>query len=298
MQTRRVMQISKNIIMQTASVLAIISLSIPLHAQNSGAPLPDPTDAECQEIITSMGLENNGGGVAQVNPNPTEPGQGSATPPPIDRTPGATPTPGASPTPGATPAPGATPVPGGNGTGGPAPVATPRPNPPAGGGNIALPTGSAAKCNNGIKMAQSDRASINRALAAKATLQAAAKKHGIDWRLLAAIGVRETNFRVIDSPRPGDPGMGIFQLTNQPGVTRAQAHNLATASDIAARIIAQDMRYLKRKFPRLTPAQLMQATAASFNFGVDDISGNPNTIDKGTTRNNYGENILLLMNCF
>ncbi len=161
-----------------------------------------------------------------------------------------------------------------------------------------MPTGSAAKCNQGKRLAQSDTASVNRSLSAKATLQAAAKRYGIDWRLLAAIGVRETNFRPIDNPNPNDPGWGMFQLTRQPGVTREQAHNLQFAADRAARIIASDMAYLKRKFPRLTQAQLLQATAAAYNFGVDDISGNPATIDKGTTRDNYGESILLLMNCY
>ena len=144
-------------------------------------------------------------------------------------------------------------------------------------------------------MAKKDKAAVNRAIAAKATLQAAARKHGIDWRMLAAIGVRETDFRSIDSKVDG--GMGVFQLTNKK-ITRAQAHNLAFAADMAARIIKSDMAYLKRRFPKLTQAQLWQATFASYNFGVDDISGNPATIDVGTTNNNYGESILLMMNCF
>ncbi|QAY80307.1 hypothetical protein [Sphingosinicella sp. BN140058] len=147
-------------------------------------------------------------------------------------------------------------------------------------------------------MAQSERAAIQRAMQAKATLQAAARKYGIDWRMLAAIGVRETNFLSIDNPNPADPGMGVFQLTRQPGVTREQAHHLAYAADKAAAIVKSNMSILKSKYPRLTPAQLMQATFASYNFGLRNISGDPATIDKGTTRNNYGENLLLLMNCF
>lgn len=147
-------------------------------------------------------------------------------------------------------------------------------------------------------MAQTNSAATSRANAAKATLQAAARRHGIDWRMLAAIGVRETNFRNVDSTRPDDPGMGVFQLTNQPGVTRAKAHDLAFAADYAARMLKANINLLKRRHPNLTQAQLLQAAAAAYNFGPDNISGNPNTIDQGTTRNNYGRNILLLMNCF
>jgi len=43
---------------------------------------------------------------------------------------------------------------------------------------------------------------------------------------------------------------------------------------------------------------LFQATAASYNFGLGNISGNPNTINIGTTKNNYGSNVEQLMACF
>jgi len=58
------------------------------------------------------------------------------------------------------------------------------------------------------------------------------------------------------------------------------------------------MATLAARFPNFTSEQLLQATAASYNFGTSNISGNPNTIDKGTTGNNYGSNVLLLMDCF
>jgi hypothetical protein len=47
-----------------------------------------------------------------------------------------------------------------------------------------------------------------------------------------------------------------------------------------------------------TPPQLLQATAASYNFGVGNISGNPNTIDVGTTGGNYGSTVVGMMACF
>lgn len=44
--------------------------------------------------------------------------------------------------------------------------------------------------------------------------------------------------------------------------------------------------------------QLLQATAASYNFGTSNISGNPNTIDAGSANDNYGTNVMNLMDCF
>ncbi len=60
---------------------------------------------------------------------------------------------------------------------------------------------------------------------------------------------------------------------------------------------------LPRSHPNFTETQLVQATAATYNMGLgkpvgSNISGNPDTIDVGTTFGNYGANILLLINCF
>lgn len=296
-----------------ASLLCGISLiylvtALPVHAQAAGE----------EDICTWEEVEKEDFNPAQpaadapvvpaqpapaatpANPSPSIPTQPGTGQPPAQ--PGAQPGTSTPTAPGTTP--GATP---GASTPAPAPVqsapapkpvtTTPKP-PTSGGGGVVLPTGNASSCARGITMSKMDRASVNRAVAAKATLQAAASRHGIDWRLLAAIGVRETGFRNINNPDPNDPGMGVFQLTSRPGVTVAQARDLTFSANYAARLMAQNISIIKRRFPRFTQAQVIQAAAASYNFGVDDISGNPNTIDQGTTGNNYGQNILLLMNCF
>ena len=41
-----------------------------------------------------------------------------------------------------------------------------------------------------------------------------------------------------------------------------------------------------------------QATAAAYNLGKGGVSGNPDTIDRGSTWGNYGSDITLLMHCF
>ena len=92
----------------------------------------------------------------------------------------------------------------------------------------------------------------------------------------------------------GGYGMGVFQLSVYPGsgVTAAQAGNLTFASNYAANMLSSNMSLLSKRFPSLSSAQLLQATAASFNLGPGGISGNPNTIDKSSTLGNYGSNVV------
>jgi hypothetical protein len=62
-------------------------------------------------------------------------------------------------------------------------------------------------------------------------------------------------------------------------------------------MLATNMNYLSNAFS-FTPSQLLQATAASYNLGRGGISGNPNTIDVGSTGGNYGSTVVGMMACF
>ena len=143
-------------------------------------------------------------------------------------------------------------------------------------------------------------ATLNRAMAAESTLVAATAGTSISWEMLAAIGVRESAFQNITEADGAGVGVGVFQITvsSTSGVTAAQAGNLASAAGIAANMLNFNMTYLAGAFQNFTPGELLQATAASYNFGTKNISGNPNTIDVGTTGGNYGSNVVQLMNCF
>lgn len=145
-------------------------------------------------------------------------------------------------------------------------------------------------------MANKNSGSVDLANTAWNTIVAAANAHDIDPALLAAIAIRETGFQNLTN----GVGVGIFQITvgKSTGVTAAQAQNLTWAANYAANMLETNMNYLATQFPNLTQSQLIQAAAASYDFGISNISGNPNTIDLGTTGNNYGANILLLMDCF
>jgi len=155
-------------------------------------------------------------------------------------------------------------------------------------------------CSSALKAANRSAAGVARANAAWSVLQTAANANGIPPALLAAIAVRESNFMNVQETLAGGgpgPGMGVFQLTNQRGVSSAQAFNIPFAANYSAGMLSSNMSYLSGAFS-FTPAQLLQATAASYNFGTGNISGNPNTIDVGTTGGNYGSTVVGMIACF
>jgi RHS repeat-associated protein len=148
-------------------------------------------------------------------------------------------------------------------------------------------------------------AALGRALGDQSVFQSATAGTNISWIMLAAIAIRETGVQDLNENDGAGVGVGVFQITvtnnNQNpanGPTAAEANNLAWAAGFAANLLNTDMAQLGAKFPNFTPAQLLQATADSYNFGVGNISGNPNTMDVGSAHNNYGSNVMQLMNCF
>ncbi|HEV3481173.1 MAG TPA: RHS repeat-associated core domain-containing protein [Candidatus Acidoferrales bacterium] len=158
-----------------------------------------------------------------------------------------------------------------------------------------------AKCDVALKAANKDRGAVDRANAVWDTIEGAADANDIDPALLAAIGVLETGFQNVNEKDGAGVGVGVFQITVSlsSGVTSAEARNLTWAANYAANMLNSNANYLAGKFPSFTPTQLLQATAASYNLGPGGISGNPNTIDKGSKpHNNYGSLVLQLMNCF
>ncbi len=154
-------------------------------------------------------------------------------------------------------------------------------------------------CLNALAAAGANTAALTRATNNWTAIQSAAAANGIDPALLAAIGVRETGFQNI-AQIGGGQGAGVFQidLGQNPNVTSAQAYNLPFAANFAANMLATNSATLARRHPNLNPTQQLQATAASYNFGTGNISGNPNTIDVRSTGGNYGSNVLGLMTCF
>jgi uncharacterized protein RhaS with RHS repeats len=165
-----------------------------------------------------------------------------------------------------------------------------------GGGVVNTP---GTQCPSALRTAGQNQGAVTRALNSWNTISEAANANGIDPALLAAVGVRETGFQNIWQSG-GGMGAGVFQidLGINSDITPDQAFNVAFAANYAAGMLASNQARLASKFSRFTSGQLMQATAASYNFGVRNISGNPATIDRGSSRNNYGSNVVGLMSCF
>jgi RHS repeat-associated protein len=155
-------------------------------------------------------------------------------------------------------------------------------------------------CRSALQTAGQTPAAVNRAIDAWPVLSTAGRTNNISAALLAAVGVRESGFRNVSEFDGKGVGVGVFQLTVSGGsrVSAAQAANLPWAANFAASLLHSNMTTLATTFPRFTSGQLLQATAASYNFGVPNIWGNPNTIDRGTAHNNYGQNVVNLMTCF
>ncbi len=130
----------------------------------------------------------------------------------------------------------------------------------------------------------------------------AGNANGVDPRFVAAVGVRESGLPANpDVVQANGSGRGLFQidLGAHPGVTAAQAFNPSYSANYAANLLSANRATLEAQHPNLDPMQLTQATAASYNFGTGNISGNPATIDVGTTGGNYGSNVIAIaVDCF
>jgi hypothetical protein len=159
-----------------------------------------------------------------------------------------------------------------------------------------LPTASLnQKCLDGLHTVRKNADDVARVEALMPTLRTAATTHGIDPSLLAAVALRESGGRNI-AEIGGGKGWGVFQLTNRPHVTQAQAYDVPFAANYAANMLAENRHTLSRKAPNFTADQLTQAMAAAYNKGPSRITGDPASIDIGT--GGYGRNVVDLMNCF
>ena len=142
----------------------------------------------------------------------------------------------------------------------------------------------------------------------QAPINNAANSNGVDPNLLAAVGVRESGLPANpDVVQANGNGRGLFQidLGGNPNVSTAQAFDPTFSANFAANMLSSNMSFLANAHPNFNGVQLAQATAATYNMGLGNhpvgknISGNPNTIDVGTTGGNYGSNVVAIsVDCF
>jgi RHS repeat-associated protein len=141
----------------------------------------------------------------------------------------------------------------------------------------------------------------------------AGAKYGIDWRLLAAIGIRESNAG-LDQREDGGWGRGYYQIdmkaqgwvgTEDMAGWEARAMDFDWATDFAAAELARRRDILadvlaEKGMEMYSGDDLLRAMGATWNMypSPRNYSGIPELIDRGTTGNNYGSNIFDLMQCF
>jgi len=168
-----------------------------------------------------------------------------------------------------------------------------------GGGGGGSDADLSQQCVSALALANRSQSAVVRANASWSTLTVAAESNGNDPALLASIGVQESNFQTGQQAGNGS-AYGVFQidLSRNPGVTETEADNLGWAADWTASYLSQSETYLVQTFPDWTPDQVLQGTAASYNLGRYDFSGNQNTIDVGSTGGDYGSSVVNLMSCF
>ena len=156
-------------------------------------------------------------------------------------------------------------------------------------------------CSAALRTAHANSGAVNRYYNTyQGTITNAANANGVNPFFVAAVGIRESGLQNIPQ-QGGGQGLGVFQidLGAHPNVSPSQALDPAFSANFAANMLSSNMSTLASSHPNLNSAQLLQATAASYNFGLGNISGNPNTIDVGTTGNNYGSNVVAITNnCF
>ncbi len=152
---------------------------------------------------------------------------------------------------------------------------------------------------------------VGRANDSMSTLDAAASKSGIDPAMLAAIGIQESGFSNVNEADGTGVGVGVFQITVSrfSGVNASQAGDLTWSAFWAATTLASNASRLASAAPGISGDQLQQMTIDSWNTGVQgqinrynagqspDYHTSPNG-KTGGFGNNYGSNVLAIMDCF
>jgi len=150
---------------------------------------------------------------------------------------------------------------------------------------------------------------------AESTLEAATSGttvetyNNISWTLLAAIGIQETGFQDKNEKDGGGVGGGVFQITiPSPTITAAGANNLATAASWLLNFLDNNETTIIGGTTGVSESDLLWMVAASVNTGAQgqinrwlsgespDYHTSPNSA--GGFGNNYGQNVLNIMDCF
>lgn len=137
--------------------------------------------------------------------------------------------------------------------------------------------------------------------------------YGIDWTLLAAIGIRESGFQNVNQVG-GGAGVGVFQidLSQNPSVSRETAESLELSANWVGAALADMMGGLTRDFNLAGPnleafavsahntgrGRAMSALHRLQGQGIAPQDLDPFSLDRYTAHGNYTAHVANLRSCF
>lgn len=150
-------------------------------------------------------------------------------------------------------------------------------------------------------------AAVERAMAAEGILKQAEYNTGVDWRLLGAIGVRESGFRNVKEvpSATSKGGLGVFQIDQD---THLGTARVATNVELSANYAAAYLKTIEAKVSQLmfiSPEVRSALVLRGYNTGPnnqytpDKIPKGVAALDRGTAKNNYITNVTAIARyCF
>jgi soluble lytic murein transglycosylase-like protein len=137
-------------------------------------------------------------------------------------------------------------------------------------------------------------AGVQRALDDWSTIEQAAVNNGVDPTILAAMGIRESNFQNIPQNN-GGPGQGIFQIESTSFPNFQGAYDPTQAANFAAGLVGG--YYRNAVFSGAGPVMALATALHSYNQGPNGLTpalaatGYPGYMDIATTNGNYVSNV-------
>lgn len=133
-------------------------------------------------------------------------------------------------------------------------------------------------------------------------IEAAAKKHAIPVEYLEGIASRESRAGKALNPETGyddvKQAYGIMQIDERfhklEGTTSPDSQEHL---DQAAGILYKNKQHMDKKFPKWSQEERWRAAIAAYNMGAGNVKTKEN-IDKGTTGNDYSQDVLIRSQIF
>jgi len=135
----------------------------------------------------------------------------------------------------------------------------------------------------------------------RSKMQMAAKKHAVPVEYLEGIASRESRGGKVLNPETGyddvKQAYGIMQIDERFHQRLGETPDAQEHIDQAAGILKDNKRHMDKKFPKWSQEERWRAAIAAYNMGVGNVKTKKH-IDKGTTDNDYSQDVLIRSRIF